>query len=173
MGNRPSKFKGPDRPVERVSWEDAREFIKKLNAKEGHERYRLPTEAEWEHAARAGGAATWSFGMERARLKDHAWYWDNSGKQTHPVGRKEPNAWGLHDMYGNVFEWVEDWYGKEFYTPGAAVDPRGPRTGGHRAMRGGGWHSPPGECRSSYRDDDETDYRSGDTGFRLALSADQ
>ena len=111
MGNNPSRFDGRNNPVEQVSWEDVRVFIARLNAHEGHTRYRLPTEAEWEYAARAGSTSAYSFGDDAARLGQYAWYGDNSGKTTHPVGQKLPNAWGLHDMHGNVWEWVQGWYG--------------------------------------------------------------
>ncbi|MCL2122613.1 MAG: formylglycine-generating enzyme family protein, partial [Desulfovibrionaceae bacterium] len=114
MGNNPSRFKGPDNPVEGVSWEDVREFIQRLNEKEGHRRYRLPTEAEWEYAARGGTSSRWSFGDDAGLLDQYAWYKDNSEDTTHPVGQKKSNPWGLHDMHGNVFEWVQDWYGGDY-----------------------------------------------------------
>ena len=111
MGNNPSIFKGDAiLPVENVSWEDVQEFIHKLNAKEGDTKYRLPTEAEWEYAARARTATIYSFGNDERQLGEYAWYFPNSGNKTHPVGQKKPNAWGLHDMHGNVWEWVQDCY---------------------------------------------------------------
>ena len=176
MGNNPSKFKGPDRPVETVSWTDVQEFIKRLNAKEGHTRYRLPTEAEWEYAARAGSTTAYSFGnniievsLSDFVLVSYAWYRDNS-EETHPVGQMPPNAWGLHDMHGNVWEWVQDWYGDD-YSAGAVVDPQGPTTGDFRVLRGGSWSFDAWNCRSACRIGGEPDDDCDESiGFRLALS---
>ena len=168
MGENPSYFKGPDRPVENVCWEDAQEFIAKLNAAEGHDRYRLPTEAEWEYACRAGGGTKYSFGDDADELGNHAWYGDNSGDKTRPVGRKQPNAWGLHDMHGNVWEWCEDRYGK--YGAKAVVDPQGPGAGEDRVLRGGGWFNDAKYCRSAIRYGGGPGNRYDSTGFRLALS---
>ena len=138
MGTNPSEFSGCGRcPVEKVSWGDAQTFIGNLNAGIGERRYRLPTEAEWEHAARAGTS------LDRyGRLDGIAWYGDNSGDRTHPVGQKAPNAWGLHDMLGNVWEWVQDWHGD--YPGGAVTDPGGPGSGSARVRRGGSWYSSAG-----------------------------
>ena len=146
MGSNPSHFDecGPTCPVEEVSWNDVQEFIRKLNAAVGVERYRLPTEAEWEYAARAGTA-----GERYGNLDAIAWYNGNSGGRTHPVGRKAPNAWGLYDMLGNVFEWVQDWYGD--YPGGAVTDPRGPASGSTRVLRGGGWIDGAGRSRAPFR----------------------
>jgi formylglycine-generating enzyme required for sulfatase activity len=135
MGTNPSQFKGPDRPVETVSWEDAQEFLKKLNAKEKDSRYRLPSEAEWECACRAGGQEP----DEAADLDEVAWWGENSSGATHPVGQKQPNAWGLFDMRGNVWEWVEDWYDGGGYAKGRQLDPVGPDSGCFRVLRGGSW----------------------------------
>jgi formylglycine-generating enzyme required for sulfatase activity len=110
MGSSPSYFKGDDLPVESVSWNDVQDFIKKLNEKEGGNKYRLPSEAEWEYAARAGTATRYSFGDDESKLGDYAWYMVNSGDKTHDVGQKKPNPWGLYDMHGNVWEWVQDIY---------------------------------------------------------------
>ena len=111
MGNNPSMFKGhPDWPVENVSWEDVHVFIQTLKAREGEEDYRLPTEAEWEYACRAGSTASYCFGDDPNQLGEYAWYRENAGGQPHPVGLLKPNAWGLYDMHGNVWEWVQDWY---------------------------------------------------------------
>ena len=170
MGNNPSKFKGRTNPVEQVSWDDVQVFIQRLNQKEGHERYRLPTEAEWEYAARAGSASAYSFGDNAARLGQYAWYDGNSGETTHPVGQKPPNAWGLHDMHGNVWEWVQDRYDGDYYSGSPSTDPRGPSSGSHRVLRGGSWSSLAASCRSAYRYVDSPDYRSGNLGCRLALS---
>ena len=130
--------------MEKVSWDDVQEFIRRLNATVGEERYRLPTEAEWEYAARAGTS-----GDRYGNLGAIAWYEDNSGDRTHPVGRKAPNAWGLYDMLGNVWEWVEDWYGD--YPGGAVTDPAGPVSGSKRVSRGGSWYDSARYCRASYR----------------------
>ena len=127
MGGNPSRFSdcGPNCPVEQVSWEDVEGFIEELNLREGVSVYRLPTEAEWEYAARAGTQTTYHFGNAANRLGQYGWYEDNSGNRSHPVGEKRPNVWGLYDMHGNVWEWVADWYGD--YPSGAVIDPRGPR----------------------------------------------
>ena len=148
MGKNPSRFKrcGPRCPVERVSWEDVQEFLRRLNERESGSgyAYRLPTEAEWEYAARAG-----TTGPRYGELDEIAWYLDNSGRKTHPVGQKRANAWGLHDMLGNVAEWVADWYGE--YPSGASTDPTGPRSGSNRVPRGGSWASDAGSVRSAIR----------------------
>jgi formylglycine-generating enzyme required for sulfatase activity len=176
MGNNPAKFKGPDNPVESVSWNDAREFIERLNAREGRNLYRLPTEAEWELAAR-GGTDTKLFFMEDPKiweeaespLADYAWFNKNSSDTTHPVGQKKPNQYGLYDIYGNVWEWVEDWHGK---LPEARElgDYQAP-SGEDRVNRGGGWGNEAEDCRSGYRGFDGPDYRDDGFGFRLAFSA--
>ena len=147
MGSNPSRFDecGGDCPVERVSWDDVQEFIGRLNALEGEARYRLPTEAEWEYAARAGTSGD-RYGGD---LDAIAWYDGNSGGGTHPVGQKAPNAWGLHDMLGNVWEWVQDWYGP--YPGGSVTDPQGPASGSARVGRGGGWVFDARSCRASDR----------------------
>ena len=150
MGNNPSRFTGnSNRPVESVSWDDVQAFIEKLNAKEGGAMYRLPTEAEWEYAARAGSITAYSFGDDAKQLGEYAWYGDNSKGETHPVGQLKPNAWGLYDMHGNVWEWVQDWYGK--YAAEAVMDPQGPSAGSARVGRGGGWSAGARFCRSAYR----------------------
>ena len=162
MGSNPSWFDecGPNCPVEKVSWEDVQEFIRKLNAAAGGNRYRLPTEAEWEYAARAG-----TMGDRYGNLDAIAWYEDNSGNRTHPVGQKEPNAWGLHDMLGNVREWVGDWYGP--YPGGSVTDPRGPGSGWLRVVRGGSWGSYAGFCRAPHRTNEEPGDLGTLSGFRL------
>ncbi|MCR5219382.1 MAG: SUMF1/EgtB/PvdO family nonheme iron enzyme [bacterium] len=165
----PSHFENPLRPVENVSWNDVQEFIRKLNEKEGHNRYRLPTEAEWEYAARAGSTERYCFGNDENLLEDYAWYDGNSGSETHSVGQKKPNAWGLYDMYGNVWEWVQDWYGD--YSAGVVVDPRGPKEGkDRRVLRGGSWGNDARYCRSAYRNYYSPGSRISHIGFRLALS---
>ena len=173
MGENPSWFKdcGGDCPVERVSWNDVQEFIGKLNARSGGRPYRLPTEAEWEYAARAGtstdtyaGDITQSFGNDPV-LNGIAWYRENSGSKTQPVGRKAPNAWGLYDMLGNVWEWTGDWFG--YYRGGSVTDPVGPRSGSGRVGRGGGWGSNARGCRSASRSRNPPGIRSSLLGFRL------
>ena len=163
-GKNPSHFKdcGARCPVEQVSWEDAQEFIRKLNEREfgsGYV-YRLPTEAEWEYAARAG-----TTGARHGELDEIAWYYDNSTGTTHPVGQKRANAWGLHDMLGNVWEWTADWFGD--YPGGAVTDPTGPSTGSGRVLRGGGWCYYAWYVRSANRSGHSPGRRSGYIGFRL------
>jgi formylglycine-generating enzyme required for sulfatase activity len=172
MGNNPSKFKGQSNPVEQVSWDDAQVFIHRLNQKEGHNRYRLPTEAEWDYAARAGSTGAYCFGNDAGQLEMYAWYDDNSW-ETHPVGQKQPNAWSLYDMHGNVFEWVQDWYSDTYYRSSPSSDPAGPSSGSARVNRGGGWDDNAGDCRSAYRDRSSPAYRNVYLGFRLALSPGQ
>jgi formylglycine-generating enzyme required for sulfatase activity len=165
MGNNPSLFQGDARlPVEQVWWSDVNDFIGKLNAKEGGNRYRLPTEAEWEYAARAGSTSAYSFGNEVSRLGEYAWYRDNSGGKTHPVGQLKPNAWGLYDMHGNVMEWVQDWYGR--YPAEPVTNPQGPASGSHRMRRGGAWNSVAAVCRSTNRYS-VPGFRDDFLGFRL------
>jgi formylglycine-generating enzyme required for sulfatase activity len=161
MGNNPSYFKGCNScPVEQVSWDDVQEFINKLNAKNDGYEYRLPTEAEWEYACRAG-----TTGGYAGNLDSMAWYDSNSGDKTHPVGTKQPNAWGLYDMHGNVWEWCQDWYGA--YPSNAVTDPAGARSGSYRVIRGGGWGSGAQDCRAADRYGYAPDVRNGDLGFRL------
>jgi formylglycine-generating enzyme required for sulfatase activity len=164
MGNNPSNFKGPDLPVETVSWDDVQEFISKLNQSDNKYQYRLPTEAEWEYAARAG-----STGDYAGDLDAMAWYSNNSGNTTHPVGQKQANAWGLHDMHGNVWEWCQDWYGP--YAEGVVTDPQGPSSGSYRVARGGGWPSPAQRCRSAYRGNAAPGARRNLLGSRLVRTA--
>ena len=136
MGTNPSRFKGATNPVETVSWNDATEFCKKLSEKT-RQAVHLPTEAEWEYACRAGTQTAYSFGDAPSALGDYAWWGKNGGMTTHPVGQKKPNAWGLYDMHGNVWEWCADWYAD--YPKGPVTDPAGPATGGARVFRGGSW----------------------------------
>ena len=173
MGSNPSRFKeyGRDCPVERVSWEDLQTFVRKLNENSEWRRYRLPTEAEWEYAARAGTEAdTYAGDITRPLVNDPvlnriAWYDENSGYRTHPVGRKAPNAWGLHDMLGNVWEWVGGWKGD--YPGGTVTDPVGPRTDSYRVIRGGSWGNYARICRSADRIGGSPGTRNSDLGFRL------
>jgi len=152
MGSDPSYYVGDDLPVERISWLDVQEFIRKLNEREGSVKYRLPSEAEWEYAARAGTTTRYSFGDDESELADHAWYSENSEGRTHPVGQKKPNPWGLYDMHGNVWEWVQDeWhYGYEGApTDGSAWEDG---NGAFRVFHGGAWFNYARYCRSAYRD---------------------
>jgi len=152
MGINPSNFKGDNLPVENVSWNDAQDFVKKLNEKEGTDKYRLPSEAEWEYAARAGTTTRYSFGNDDSDLGDYAWYNYNSSRKTHPVGQKQPNPWGLYDMHGNVWEWVQDEWHSDYN--GAPTDGSAWEDGSnsYRVWRGGGWISIAGFCRSAQRD---------------------
>jgi formylglycine-generating enzyme required for sulfatase activity len=169
MGNNPSLFHGDSKlPVEQVWWTDVREFIHKLNAMEGGNKYRLPTEAEWEYAARAGSTTAYSFGDDPKRLGDYAQYKENSGGKTHPVGQLKPNAWGLYDMHGNVWEGVRDWYGK--YSSDPVTDPQGPSSGTHRMRRGCGWNNLAKFCRTANRYS-VTGFRDDFLGFRLVRTA--
>jgi len=168
VGNDASRFKGDlNRPVEMVSWEDVKKFIRWLEAR-GVERYRLPTEAEWEYACRAGSTTIYSFGNNSNQLGEHAWYEANADGQTHPVGQLKPNAWGLYDMHGNVYEWVQDWYGE--YPAEAVTDPQGPSSPSSdpdRVNRGGCWQHDAWSCRSARRGRLTPDSRRDNLGFRL------
>jgi len=165
MGNNPSNVKGETLPVENVSWDQVQEFISKLNTNEKGPKYRLPTEAEWEYAARAGTTTAYSFGDDARQLGEYAWYGDNTRGKTHPIGQKKPNAWSLYDMYGNVWEWVQDLYGS--YTVGSVVDPTGPSSGSARVYRGGCWGYVARDCRSAYRRNFAPGARDAYLGFRL------
>jgi len=167
MGSNPSHFKGPDLPVERVSWDDAQDFCKKASEKTGLT-VRLPTEAEWERACRAGTKTTYYTGDAEADLDRSGWYDKNSGNTTHPVGQKVPNAWGTYDMHGNVWGWVQDFY--EPYKAEAATDPQGPAQGQYRVLRGGSWINIPVYCRSASRVGFNPGDRYFDLGFRVVGS---
>ena len=172
MGENPSHFKGRTKPVENVSWHDAQIFIKKLNKKEGGNKYRLPTDAEWEHAARAGTDTEYFFGDDPAALRDYAWFDGHSEFKPHPVGKKKHNPWGLYDVYGNVWEWVQDWWADE-YQEGAVTDPTGPASGSRRVSRGGSWLTDAMYCRSASRGWLNRGCRAICIGFRLAFSPDK
>ncbi|MCL2042466.1 MAG: formylglycine-generating enzyme family protein [Bacteroidales bacterium] len=166
MGNNPSYFKGNNLPVEQVCWYDAQDFLRKLNEKTG-KNYRLPTEAEWEYAARSDKK---SKGYEYSGSNDIdevAWYGNNSKQTTHPVGQKSPNALGIYDMSGNVWEWCNDWWGE--YTKDPQINPKGPKSGSYRVLRGGGWSSYTHSCRVSDRRINAPNNRSYNGGFRLSL----
>jgi formylglycine-generating enzyme required for sulfatase activity len=173
MENNPSNFKGRDNPVERVSWNDVQQFIERLNNQSGR-KHRLPTEAEWEYAARSGGKREkWSGTSQEADLGQYAWYSNNSGGQTHPVGEKRPNGLGLYDLSGNVEEWCADWYDGNYYTNSPKDNPSGPGNGQYRVLRGGSWGLSPGLARAAYRFRIVPAFRGslGGLGFRLRLSA--
>jgi len=170
MGNNPSEFKGPTNPVEKVNWGDIQQFLAKMNLefeKKGM-RFGLPSEAQWEYACRAGTATAFYFGENPALLAQYGWFDGNSGRKTHQVGQGQPNAWGLYDMHGNVWEWCSDWYAKDFYAQSPRVDPVGPPTGSHRVFRGGDWQSHPEHCRSALRRHGLPGTRHYTVGFRLA-----
>jgi formylglycine-generating enzyme required for sulfatase activity len=204
MGSNPSFFQGdkvaerhpktgrvmkdPDSsnyPVETVSWDDAVEFCKELSnlpeEKKAGRIYRLPTEAEWEYACRAGSKTAYSFGANSKSLGDYAWFAGNSGRQTppvsekkttnqtHPVGGKKANKWGLYDMHGNVLEWCSDWVGE--YPKDAVSDPSGPSEGSSRVLRNGGWNDVAAGCRSAFRVGNGPSKRFPNIGFRVALSS--
>jgi formylglycine-generating enzyme required for sulfatase activity len=173
MGKNPSQFKRPQNPVEKVSWAEAVEFCGKLSAMPAEKTsgyvYRLPTEAEWEYACRSGTTTAYGFGDDASRLGDYGWFEGNSDSSTHPVGEKKPNAWGLYDMHGNVWEWCQDWYGD--YPSGSATDPTGATSGSIRAFRGGGWLFFARGCRSAYRIWCTPEYRSYGLGFRVLRSS--
>ncbi len=167
MGSNPSNFKkGGNYPVERVSWNDAQDFIKKLNIKSGKQ-YRLPTEAEWEYACRANGSSKYCGGDDVDAV---AWYDKNSGDSTHPVGGKDANVFGLHDMSGNVWEWCADWYDSGYYASSPQSNPLGSESGSDHVIRGGGWDDTPRIVRAAYRFRFMPVIGSYSLGFRLVLS---
>ena len=167
MGINPSKWKGDNLPVEKVSWDDIQEFIKKLNAKTG-KKFRLPTEAEWEYAARGGNKSKGYKYSGSNKLKNVAWYDHNSDNMTHPVGQKRPNELGIYDMSGNVWEWCQDWYGD--YSSSSQTNPTGPSIGSYHVLRGGSWLGSAWSCRVSCRASDGPIIPFCTDGFRLALS---
>ncbi len=187
MGNNPSYFQPPNatadtnRPVENVTWFDATNYCAMLTQRERAAGriptncvYWLPSEAEWEYACRGWTSdRRSSYGDDPGytSLTNYAWYWDNSGWRTHPVGQKLPNPWGLYDMHGNVWEWCQDWYGG--YTGGIVVDPLGPETGSYRASRGGSWGSFDWTCRSAHRYILDPVSKDRGYGFRVVLAPGQ
>ena len=167
MGSNPSKFKGDNLPVEQVSWNDCQTFINRLNSYTGRN-FRLPTEAEWEFAARGGNYSRRYKYSGSNYIGDVAWYTDNSGSRTHSVGTKQANELGLYDMSGNVFEWCRDQYGP--YNSYSQTDPLGPNGWSDRVLRGGCWNDRTGDCRSSNRYGGTPDDGGSDSGIRLILS---
>lgn len=171
MGSNPSYFdKGDDYPVESVSWNDIQAFLTKLNELTG-KKYALPTEAQWEYAARGGGKSVGYKYSGSNTIDNVAWYWDNSAVDgdysTHPVGTKQPNELGIYDMSGNVWEWCSDWY--DSYSSESQTDPIGPVTGSYRVLRGGCWYDDAWYCRVSFRGSNDPDFRSNFYGFRVVL----
>ncbi len=172
MESDPSHFKGARNPVENVSWNDCRKFLDRLNErpelKDRQIRARLPTEAEWEYACRAGAATRFNTGDGDDDLARAAWYKATSGGTTHPVGQKTPNAWGLHDMRGNVWEWCQDWYGP--YPAGSVTNPAGPPSGPGRVMRGASWTSSfQGYLHSACRGNSDPSFSLDTYGFRVVV----
>ncbi len=167
MGENPSHFKGAKRPVENVTWSDCQTFISKIQPRMKGLTARLPTEAEWEYACRAGTKGDYCFGEDPQMLADYAWYTENSERTTHPVGKKKPNAWGFYDMHGNVWEWCGDWCAQ--YPMGMTTDPQGAATGAARVVRGGCWAIEREASRSAYRYLSPPDGKSFGLGFRLVL----
>jgi formylglycine-generating enzyme required for sulfatase activity len=191
MGKNPSYFQGDkvairhpqtnrvvkdvdssNHPVEAVSWSEAVEFCERLSAlpeeKKAGRVYRLPTEAQWEYACRAGSTTAYGCGNDDRSLGDHAWYRQNSNNLTHAVGQKKPNAWGLYDMHGNVWEWCSDWYDQNYYTQSPKDNPQGPDMGSLRVFRGGCWYFPAVNCRSAFRNWFIPAGRYGSLGFRVS-----
>ena len=166
MGSNPSHFEGDDLPVEKVSWDDCQTFISKLNALTG-KNFRLPTEAEWELAARGGNQSRHTQYSGSSRIDDVAWYLYNSGYKTHPVKTKQPNELGIYDMTGNVEEWCQDWYGS--YSSYSQTNPTGASSGSYRVFRGGWWIGTR-ECRSANRGYGEPERSGNFLGLRLVLS---
>ncbi len=174
MGKNPAQFLTDElgydsrhNPVENVSWDEAIAFINRLNKLEKTTKYRLPTEAEWEYAARSATATKWSFGNDELLINDHAWYALNSGDQTHPVGKKQPNAWGLYDMHGNVWEWCQDWYVDNYNTTptDGSANYSGPKK--EKVLRGGSWIYFAQDARSAIRSRDFRNSRYVIVGFRV------
>ena len=173
MADNPSRWKGSKNPVEQVRWSDAVRFCNKRSEAEGLQPcydlktwvcnfqangYRLPTEAEWEYACRAGAATAYFFGEDAARLGDYAWYDKNSGGHPRPAGQKQPNAWGLYDICGNLWEWCNDFYQVDYYPQSPREDPKGPKEGQTKVVRGGAWRFNAGSCRCGYRYNENPGY---------------
>jgi len=182
MGENPSKVKGRRNPVEQVRWSDAARYCNARSKSEGldpaydlknwtcrfeADGYRLPTEAEWEYAARGGTGTSYSFGKADAKLVQHGWFKTNAAGKPHPVGQRRPNPWGLCDMHGNVWEWCNDFYGVDYYEQSPAKDPKGPDAGEKKVLRGGCWSSMPDACRSAYRYNEAPAYTDACFGYDI------
>ncbi len=170
IGTNPSTYIGKDNPVENVSWDDAQAFCKKVT-EQTEANVGLPTEAEWEYACRAGTTTTYNSGDAEGDLDGVAWYCENSKDSTHPVGKKQSNAFGLYDMHGNLYQWCQDWYRDYYYSKSPAENPQGPVHGVFRVLRGGSWHDVPIDCRSADRYRDHPDSRNVFVGFRVLAPA--
>jgi formylglycine-generating enzyme required for sulfatase activity len=193
LGRNPSRWKEPKNPVEQIRWKDAAEYASARSRLEGLEPaydpktwrcnfesagYRLPTEAEWEYACRAGTRTQYAFGDSPSALGEYAWFKENCTRSPRPVGGRKPNPWGLYDMYGNVWEWCNDFYKEDYYASSPERDPRGPPGGETRVLRGGCWNSRAAMCRSAYRNDEKPAYTDacfgrdvrGFVGFRCVRS---
>ncbi len=191
MEKNPSKFKGPDLPVEQVDWYHAALYCNMRSLKENLKPcydpknlacdfsangYRLPTEAEWEYACRAGANTKYAYGGDASKLQTYAWFKGNAGQKTHPVGQKQPNAWGLYDMHGNVAEWCNDSYNESYYNSSDGTDPHGPTAGDKRVLRGGSWRTSEESCRVSARNSENARFAdacfgSDSYGFRCVRNA--
>ena len=170
MGSNPSYYKGTNLPVEQVSWNAAQGFLTNLNDRVKGYRFRLPSEAEWEYACRAGTTTQYSFGDGDAALPEYGWFTGNGERKTHPVGEKKPNPWGLYDIHGNVWEWCQDWYAP--YPGGEVTDPTGPATGTTIVMRGGSWSHGSRDLWSSFRFGKfNRDFPFRSVGFRVVAVA--
>lgn len=168
MGTNPSKRKAQYNPVDKVSWNDTQEFIKKLNSQVNGHSFRLPTEAEWEYCARAGSNTLFHFGSKPNDLSFYGWFGDEGyGGASHEVALKKPNQWGLYDMHGNVWEWVQDWYDPNYYSKSQNTDPQGPESGEYRVYRGGSWVGKAINLRTSLRYSGLPSIKTNDIGFRL------
>ena len=165
-GKNPSRFKGANHPVEQLNWTSATDFCQKLKSKTG-KTFQLPTEAQWEYACRAGGRTRFAHADSESGLGDYAWYSGNAENKTHPVGGKLPNAFGLHDMIGNVYEWCSDWYEDKYYSKSPGRNPPGPRVGECRVLRGGAWSVDPSYCPPAYRSATPPTFSRFHMGFRV------
>ena len=168
MGSNPAEFRGSKRPVENVSWNDCQEFIRKLNAMTGKQ-FRLPSEAEWEYAARGGNRSRGYKYAGSNDLSSVAWHDDNSGGQTHEVGSKQPNELGLFDISGNVWEWCQDWYDPNYYSSSPSSNPCNTAAASTRVGRGGSWYGKAKKCRIPQRHKGAPDFKDDDMGLRLAM----
>lgn len=167
----PASFNGPTNPVGFTSWQSADAFVKALNEKLGSTggKVSLPTEAQWEYACRAGTTTKYYFGNDATDFARYGWFRNNSNRTTHPVGQKEPNAWGLYDMHGEVWQWCNDWYDKDYYSKSPEVDPPGPAEGVVKVLRGAGWNDDPMYGTSTFRNRNTTGGGSNDQGFRVVF----